>query len=196
MSLIYWKYWITRKCGHWSLMGWHCVPNMGCMSVLSQWGAAVTCPVVTSGTTVAARTRRLQLQTLDNVKLGSRCYYFLLGSYHDPWGLSQWSSKPGTPPITTIFPKQTCVYRSYIHRCAALVWSDNEAELKLQSAEPRPGPRACDSSPSDFIPSPGRGQAECPQCPLSTVSTVSTRASNKRRFVKILQSRRRLYFHI
>ena len=63
--------------------GWHCVSEYGLhVGIESHSGAAVTCPVpvVTSGTTVAARTRRLQLQTLDNVKLGSTCYYFLLGS--------------------------------------------------------------------------------------------------------------------
>ena len=61
--------------------GWHCVSEYGLhVGIESHSGAAVTCPVVTSGTTVAARTRRLQLQTLDNVKLGSTWYYFLLGS--------------------------------------------------------------------------------------------------------------------
>ena len=61
--------------------GWHCVSEYGLhVGIESHSGAAVTCPVVTSGTTVAARTRRQQLQTLDNVKLGSTCYYFLLGS--------------------------------------------------------------------------------------------------------------------
>ena len=71
--------------------GWHCVSEYGLhVGIEIYSGAAVTCPVpvVTSGTTVAARTRRLQLQTLDNVKLGSMCYYFLWGSHHDPWGLS------------------------------------------------------------------------------------------------------------
>ena len=77
--------------------GWHCVSEYGLhVGIESHSGAAVTCPVVTSGTTVAARTRRQQLQTLDNVKLGSTCYYFLWGSHHDPWGLSH--NQAGRPP--------------------------------------------------------------------------------------------------